>query len=739
MTISYEIKSQLAKLLAAEDLIVEHKRVETAQFNVNTRILTLPVWDTAVEVYDMLVSHEVGHALYTPDRDWFLEKEWFGLNPSFVNIVEDARIEKMMKRRYEGISKTFYKGYTQLVDDDFFDVEGKDISLMNLADRVNLYYKIGTHINIPFTDNEKVFIRKIDQCETFDQVLSTSKELFDYCQAEYDKAKEESESQSQRPDLGKDNTEYEGGEGESETNQESTLEDLVNSNESNEDTNTDGEQKVQVKQEQSNPSDMPMGGSSNNGIEDELKVETVENLDNALKNLAQMEGRDNVYVEIPKLDIEKIIIPNEVIHEWCEELHSEIKQPLVSNENEYYNPMQSSYDFLKQIDEEFAQFKKEAQKEVNYLVKEFECKKAASAYARATTARTGILDCSKLHTYKYNEDLFRKISVVPDGKNHGLIFILDWSGSMAHVMQDTIKQLYNLIWFCKKVQIPFEVYAFTNSCPRDEDLKNAYQQKRNLVRVEESFSLMNLFSSKVRNKELNQQLINIFRVVSSFRSYHGNRMCPTLMNLSGTPLNETVIALHEVIPYFKKESGVEKVNCVILTDGEAQSPSYHREVHRYWEEDPYLGSGSISEGVFLRNRKTGRTHAFTYDWISHSKIFLKDICETFPDVNFVGIRILEAREASRFIRFNSNNTYTNISSYESKMSEWKRNKSIVLSSEDSGFSVYLGLSSNAIGSDTEFEVQDDATKAQIKKAFTKSLKGKKMNKKILSKFIEMVA
>tara|TARA_B100000965_G_scaffold366887_1_gene352427 strand:- start:4508 stop:5602 length:1095 start_codon:yes stop_codon:yes gene_type:complete len=359
MTISYEIKSQLAKLLAAEDLIVEHKRVETAQFNVNTRILTLPVWDTAVEVYDMLVSHEVGHALYTPDRDWFLEKEWFGLNPSFVNIVEDARIEKMMKRRYEGISKTFYKGYTQLVDDDFFDVEGKDISLMNLADRVNLYYKIGTHINIPFTDNEKVFIRKIDQCETFDQVLSTSKELFDYCQAEYDKAKEESESQSQRPDLGKDNTEYEGGEGESETNQEATLEDLVNSNESNEDTNTDGEQKVQVKQEQSNPSDMPMGGSSNNGIEDELKVETVENLDNALKNLAQMEGRDNVYVEIPKLDIEKIIIPNEVIHEWCEELHSEIKQPLVSNENEYYNPMQSSYDFLKQIDEEFAQFKKE--------------------------------------------------------------------------------------------------------------------------------------------------------------------------------------------------------------------------------------------------------------------------------------------------------------------------------------------------------------------------------------------
>ena len=109
MTIQYEIKSQLAKLLATEDLIVEHKRVETAQFNVKTRVLTLPMWDNTTEnVVDMLVSHEVGHALYTPNEEWYKDTK---VNPSIVNIVEDARIEKLMKRRYEGISKTFYKGY----------------------------------------------------------------------------------------------------------------------------------------------------------------------------------------------------------------------------------------------------------------------------------------------------------------------------------------------------------------------------------------------------------------------------------------------------------------------------------------------------------------------------------------------------------------------------------------------------------------------------------------------------
>ena len=98
-----------------------------------------------------------------------------------------------------------------------------------------------------------------------------------------------------------------------------------------------------------------------------------------------------------------------------------------------------------ECDEAYLKFKKEAQKEVNYLVKEFECKKAADSYARATTSRTGVLDCSKLHTYKYSEDLFKKITTLPEGKNHGLIFLLDWSGSMSHVMMDTVKQLLNLI------------------------------------------------------------------------------------------------------------------------------------------------------------------------------------------------------------------------------------------------------------------------------------------------------
>ena len=139
--INYEIKSQLAKLLATEDLVVENRDVDTAQFDVHTRVLTLPLWEKAShDVYDSLVAHEVGHALFTPDVDWSLDLK---VPQQFVNVVEDARVEKLMKRKYPGLAKSFYRGYNELHDDDFFELDGEDITSFNLADRANLHFKVG--------------------------------------------------------------------------------------------------------------------------------------------------------------------------------------------------------------------------------------------------------------------------------------------------------------------------------------------------------------------------------------------------------------------------------------------------------------------------------------------------------------------------------------------------------------------------------------------------------------------
>ena len=192
MAVKHEIKSQLAKLLATEDLVIEHKQIETAQFNVQTRVLILPLWEKATnEIYDSLVAHEVGHALYTPDQ-W----DWMGKVPqSFVNIVEDVRIEKLIKRRYAGLAKTFYKGYNQLNDLDFFDIDGKDLTDFNLADRVNLYFKVGAWNDISFSDAETPIVNLIKNAETFDEAVSAAEALYNFCKQEKE---EQSESQEQK-------------------------------------------------------------------------------------------------------------------------------------------------------------------------------------------------------------------------------------------------------------------------------------------------------------------------------------------------------------------------------------------------------------------------------------------------------------------------------------------------------------------------------------------------------------
>ena len=713
--IRHEIKSQLAKLLATEDLVVENKYVETAQFNVHTRVLTLPVWERAsAQVYDMLVAHEVGHALYTPDSDWFKDRK---ISPQFVNIVEDVRIEKMMKRRYAGISKTFHRGYSELADEDFFCIENEDVNKMNLADKANLYFKIGKFVDIDFNSQERVLIQKISDAETFDDVLDVAEELYNHC-------KKQQEMKTKTDDL-----QVQGGQSEGEDQPETDSQEESTPSVPNGTNDAPGSNDYDSDEfDSEEPEDSDSYGGTEND-EDELEVSTAQSLEDALKDLASNEGWENVYLELPKLNLNQIVIPNADIHSRFDEWNDFLDRHELTEEEVFGN-----------ADREFKEFKKSAQKEVNYLVKEFECRKSADSYARATTSRTGVLDCSKLHTYKYNEDLFRKVTTLAEGKNHGLVFVLDWSGSMGNVLQDTLKQLFNLMWFCKKASIPFEVYAFTNEYPkepteetlREDYTQHAYEKREGLIAVGPWFSMMNIFSSSVKMKELEQQMKNFYRL-----SYNMTRWStapiPTGLSLSGTPLNEAFISLHQILPQFKKQHKVQKVQCVVLTDGEAGGMKYHKEVQRRWEDGPFLGVGSVQANAFLRNRKTGNTYSFDCEWWQMSDIFLKDLRDTFADVSFIGIRVLESRDAGSFIR-----RYCGWGpKFEKIQKVWKKERAFAL--HDAGYHTYFGMSAAALSNNSEFDVDEGASKAKIKSAFVKSLKNKKMNKKVLGEFIELIA
>ena len=682
--INYEIKSQLAKLLATEDLIVENRNVSTASFDVERRVLTLPMWQKASNtVYDMLVGHEVGHALFTPN-DWSYEDR---VPRDVVNVTEDARIEKLMKRKYAGLGKTFFRGYKELADQDFFELKNEDLSKMNLADRINLHFKIGNHIDIPFNDKELELVKMTGEAETFADAVLAAEAIYGYCKSQ----QPEQKPQEDKENLTSGSSESETEENQSETEQHSQGEGVTQKQEQPQETETEeGES-------ESKPFEVSTDKTFSDGVE-------------SLTRDTHGEGPD--YYEVPKLDLDKVINSNSDVHE------------LLSSHFSSYND--HMFDV---VDDRYNSFKKSAQREVNYLVKEFEMKKSADAYSRASTSRTGVLDCSKLHSYKYNEDLFKKVTVVPDGKNHGLIFILDWSGSMADCIEDTIKQLYNLIWFCSKVQIPFEVYAFTNSYLRGEEYDRYHNELEDgKFAIDGDFSLMNILTSKVNKKNLEKQMKDIYRLVYSFRHYVGYDY-PGQVALSGTPLNESMVALYQILPKFKKENGLQKVQVVVLTDGEAHQLSHFKNYSDYFNGETRLGPRQCSPHSYLRNRKTGHTYEIGYEYWKFTDVLLKDLKQIHPDTNFIGIRLLPPREFGQFLR-----RYNVYGEELHKKARKEKSFNITTSAYDS----YFAMIQSALSADSSFEVEDDASKAKIKSAFVKSLKAKTLNKKVLSQFMDLV-
>jgi hypothetical protein len=706
--LTQEIKGNLARLLATENLVVEHKNVSTASFNVDDRILTLPNWDKASNtVYDLLVGHEVGHALYTPLWDNF------SCPGDYVNVTEDARIEKLMKRRYPGLRKTFYCGYSELNAQDFFGIADEDLDVLNYIDRVNLHFKIGTAgVTINFTPDEQELVDECAAAETFDEAVAVAEKMWEL-------AKEQQKEMEQLANIPQSNSDGRSGASENKNI------DAEQSDEQQEGEGIPGE-------EESYEEDDLMKTPGNSGGEIS-ESQTQESFDRATQRLNNRGlSLRTTYVDIPKFNPDEFVVDWTTIHDWID---------MCSDEK---------YDYTF-ADGEYNSFKKSIQKEVNYLVKEFECKKSADAYSRSMTSRTGVLDTSKLHTYKFNEDLFKKVTIIPEGKNHGMLFILDWSGSMGGVMLPTIKQLLTLTMFCKKVGIPFEVYAFSNEwipaeraidgmspeITNDEYYSYKKHINKNQVYINKSFfRMLNILSSRSNSKNFDRQCRNIWREVFSmsyYVSYHGT----IGMGLSGTPLNESILVMKDIIPQFQKSNGVNKVNLMILTDGDACGTGYGAEVIGYDGESTRMTVRRIDGGdVVLRDRKIGRMYSKNNGFTDSTNLFIQNLKENNPGVNVMGFRIVESSGLTTFYHRYCHNDYD---SQQKLQKQWKKEKSAVLPNPISYDALYAIHAKATNVEDTELDVDAGASKTQVRSAFRKMLSKKQNNKKILNSFISLIS
>ncbi len=790
MTINRETKSLLAKLMASENIHVEYSaNASTAMFDTEGRTLIMPILkDITESATDLFLGHEVGHALYTPQgaiKEVVKKGSHF---KNLVNIVEDARIEKMIQNKFPGLKRSFYHGYTDLIKSKFFDLENNDVADMNFMDRLNIHFKVGIRAGVQFTAEEMPFVNRIEKLKTFDETLSVSDDLFDYIKDNADPDEEEDDlfgnpdpesGENGNNDMGdvESNSGGSAESGDNETDSENSEEEDSGQGQNGSGSETEEDAEKDAKGSTSGSSDNSdsdsgsdtdsgeaggdgdevnttgEGSDSNSGTlpslsnnqESDLTSKTQESFERGIEEHLE-DSEFTVYnATIPNIDPSLVIVPMDTVHEKIRSGHS--NGPTV----------------FREASEKWAKFRLENKSLINYMAKEFEMRKSADEHKRTRVSKTGILNPNKLHAFKFSEDLFLRNSVVTEGKNHGFVMFVDWSGSMNTNMGHTIDQLTLLAMFCKKINIPFDVYAFT-SCWKDDDYTDDSEGlfgdwvRPNDVVITDHFNLLHLVSSTLSTAKFNTSMsyLRWLREGMSRHYYDGEFTIPPSLRLGGTPLNECIIAAMPLVDMLRKKNNVQIINTVFLTDGQGHSMS--KQWVRTAEDDAEYIVPQNANGTDLRT-KTFSSYGY------RTKLFLTDsVTKKVYDVSGsrhtaetgILLKMLKDRSDARVAGFfiasnNKRSLHGDVS--------WMDNEDYMLADKIHGDFKKKGWSSvdkDEIGYDKFFILSDKnlnikseefeaptkngvVTKGRLKNAFIKSRKGKIGNKTMLSKFAEFVS
>ena len=753
-TFTADQKSQLARLMATENLVVEHQKIQTAKFDPKNRILYLPIWQNmSGSLYDLLTGHEVGHALYTPADGWHdavtegKQKRNF---KSFLNVVEDARIEKKIKRRYPGLRISFQKGYEDLMEKDFFGISNMDVDELPFIDRLNLFTKSQYTANwIQFSDFEKTLISKVESLETWDDVLRVTEEIYAYSKEEQlEKQQDELEF-----DPDGDIDDYELSDEEDDTKSQSSNQDF--------DDNKD-----QESNDQSNPQSKKLDEEIDED-EADTEVQTLNTQKESSKSYEDMFNprcmtdetyRQNealliddkckpfFYVEIPKPILKNIITPAKRVHQLLTE--------------EFDRQMDLGYFEKSKALTWVSEFKNKNEKYVNLLVKEFEMRKAAKVFSKSKLSDTGDIDVNKLSNYKFDDNIFRKMMVLPKGKNHGVVLLLDKSGSMSENMGGSIEQILVLAMFCRKVNIPFIVYGFGDNETTfriDHDLKDyqvreSFTQKQNDLALS-SVNLREYLNSKMSNSEFNKAVFNLILVKKSFERSQVSR--PITEYLSNTPLTQALVATAEIMKNFKQSYKLDLTSLLIVHDGDAdwiQSSLEKRESNP--ETFFYKNMDFYNYNIIICDRENkfqkkmndrGSVYNIVLEWfkkVTDTKVFSfylvpkasisKSISNFYYDEQ--GKTLSERCNKMVYPEWNKIKE-----DQKDIMKKFRSQKFLDCNAPiHDGFYLISGGGDLSID-DEEIEIEGKITSSKLKTAFMKYSKKKSVNRILVSKFIQKMA
>ena len=733
-------KDKLAKLMASENLTVEYGEFETAVFDTVNRVLSLPNWShTSNDVHDLLVGHEVSHALNTPqldDESVFIniDEDRPQVVHTYMNVIEDARIEREIKSKFPGLKRSFYNGYKTLVEEDKFGVENRDISEMNLIDRINLYFKVGNHVRIPFSSEEKPFVGLVENTKSFDDVMEVTEKIYSYAKSKALEEMKEAETSTEHRLV---RAQTDGDDDKQFSNPSTDINNDTEKVESPEDDGTDKPGDVDQSNEE-NSTDSENSQSSAGGqtgadeLTDKLNSETSDNLKDSLDDLVEEDkwGKSSSpnYYYIPEINSDDFVVD-------LKEVHGQIEA--------YYN---NEYE-ANLIRTEFTKFKRDTSKVVNYMAKEFELKKNAEQMSRASISKTGVVDVNKLHSYKYNDDLFRRVTSIPGGKNHGLIMFVDWSGSMSDSIGAVIRQSLTLAMFCKKVDIPFHLYSFIDAGMKigyitpgieepNEIEGNSVSYGHPSIKYDSgdmtisNFRLRELLNSKLNNRSFDTAMFNLFTMATNLDDTYW-RNVPYNDSLNSTPLNEAIIIAHDLIPKFRNHYQLEKVTAVWLTDGDSNNND-----SRYYPDDEmehrlssYSNSVRVVSNKTTKNQYTANNRSEMTNALLES---LKDTCE----IETVGFFLTE--RVNHNIRWKVPTNHTN----DKKLKSFYKNKSAVFN-DVRGYSEYYVLRSGKKELDTTendtLDIERGMKKGRITTAFKKHTKARLTNRVVLNSLVDLIS
>jgi hypothetical protein len=752
-----ETKSQLAKLLATENIRIEHKKLPTAAFDPKNRVLYCPIWkDMTGYMYDLLMGHEVGHALYTPADGWHDAACSNGKNfKSFLNVIEDSRIEKKVKRKYPGLRQSFVRAYKELMDKDFFGLYGRDINKQSFINRLNIYTKSDYTASIQFGAKEKDLVDRVRAVETWDDVLKITGEVFAYAKEEQEE-NEELQFQFPQSSFGDEN-EFDDFGDSNDFGEETDGQDGNNS-QSSEKSNEEGEEQGRSKSdsesnENSEESDSEDGDEVNRhkfsqeseGGMSEPTCETDDNFRKREVELLDDKSKEYVYVSFPKPNLSRIVTPAKRVHEL-----------ITRHYNVYYG--EGNY-FESNVTRLVNEFKKKNEKYIALLAKEFEMRKAASRFAKAKIANTGDIDISRLYKYQVDDNIFRKTMKVPNGKSHGLVMVFDRSGSMADNLKGSIEQMLVLTMFCRKVNIPFVVYGFGNAiCSRKLDFpeevynsKEVFSSEQNELAIGGVF-LREYINSKMSNAEFTKVLRNMIALMNSYggRNSHRAFLAPESEELSNTPMNEAFVALEPITQQFRKVNNLDIVNTVLIHDGDSD----------WFQGTFHMPSSDYKWGSY----KPGYENVFIVDKKLKKEFRLND----HDEMQKIVMEWYQARTGSKIFGFYLGSQMkemvrshyvdekgTNLwgaKTYEEKLVLDEKIKSLVkemrkskfVTSYKRGYSKFFLISGGKELeiNDGEFEFESESDKVSAKKlasAFMKFNEKRQVNRILVQKFIEGIA